>query len=214
MHFLFFAIGAVLIAWGASDIALNVLDEGIRPLIVTYGGVANTAIGFILMGLGRCVQLLQNMQGGASSTVTANTPVTVDTAAVDKDPAIAEVEPEIEADIQDGDPVQADLREPELGPMEKPELGPLETFETAPDPKSEPEPQPVEVPDDTLDELPSTDRGQIVKQGDIRGYPFHLYENGEIELETKSGWHTFSTIEEVQSHLAAEARNNQDSDGK
>ncbi len=204
MHFLFFAVGAILIAWGASDIALNVLNEGTRPLIVTYGGIANTAIGLILMGLGHCIQLLQNMQSGKPMKIAAVAPVTASKTIAEVVPESSPAEPELETAIPEIDPVQADLLEPELGPLEFSE----------PEPGSEPEPQPVEEPEDASDETPSPDRGKIVKQGDIRGYPFHLYENGEIELETKSGWHIFSTIEEVQSHIAAEAEPDQESDGK
>ena len=138
--------------------------------------------------------------------IAAVAPATATKTIAEMEPDNSPVEPELETAIPAIDPVQADLLEPELGPLEIPE--------PEPKPEPEPEPQPVEEPEDALDETPSPDRGKIVKQGDIRGYPFHLYENGEIELETKSGWHTFGTIEEVESHLAAEARLDQESDGK
>ena len=205
MHFLFFAVGAILIAWGASDIALNILNEGTRPLIVTYGGIANTAIGFILMGLGRCIQLLQNMRGSRPAPMAAAT--AAKSVAV-KEPEPARAEPIIEDTIPETDPVLADFLDSDPGPLEPSRLEPEPELET------EPESEPIAEPVTESAENPTPDRGKIVKEGDIRGYPFHLFENGEIELETKSGWHFFSTIEEVQLHIAAEAEIDQESEGK
>ncbi len=152
IHHLLYGLGAILIAWGVSDFALNFSENGVLPLIVTYGGVSNITIGFIMIGLGRCIQLLQNLRSGASIR-----PVTARLKSIETPEANEPVEPKIAEEIVD--------------------------------------PQ---------DDIANSSPGKIIKEGDIRGYPFRIYENGEIELETKSGWHVFKTIEEVQAHISAE----------
>lgn len=220
MHFLFFLLGIALIAWGASDVALNYSIPGVQPLIVTYGGAINVAIGFVLMGVGFCIQLLLRMRRAAaaskSTAVPVETTTNVEPAApapeaatgpTAAEPTISELpledevepEPEIEADND---------REPEISLEDsiraainlEPPASEAPAASTDADVRTEPtiEPAPEPVPE------PEPVNANIVQEGEIRGFPFRLYDNGEVAIKTGSGWNVFQTIDEVQSHIAAE----------
>ncbi|MBL4759197.1 MAG: hypothetical protein JKY32_16705 [Rhizobiales bacterium] len=204
MHYLLYGMGAILIAWGITDFGLNFSANGVLPLIVTYGGVSNITIGFIMMGLGRCIQLLQKLQGRVASKAAniSGQPMTAGltpTTVPERDATANTEEPTPE-------PVAATdgAAMPDMGDEDASKISTSEATDQTPlAPELESVPEVEQVAGELEDAAPIS-LGKIIKEGDIRGYSFRIYESGEIELETKSSWHVFKTIEEVQAHIAAE----------